>query len=110
MRENEMHSILRPIAIAALVVISGNVEAHTLQIQCKKLNTTDVVCRGLFTDGEVARGQTIQLLDENSGRVLASAKTDAEGKYAFKAPNAEYSVVIQASKAEITSLSSEDIW
>jgi hypothetical protein len=85
-------------------------EAHTLQIQCKKLNAADVVCRGLFTDGEVARGQTIQLLDENSGRVLATGKTDVEGKYAFKAPSAEYSVVIQVSKAEVTSMSSEDIW
>ena len=105
-----MKWILRSIAIATMVVISGNVEAHTLQIQCKKLNTTDVVCRGLFTDGEVARGQTIQLLDENSGRVLATAKTDVEGKYAFKAPGPEYSVVIQASKSEVTSMSSEDIW
>ena len=105
-----MNSVLRPIAIAVLVLMSGSVEAHTLQIQCKKLNSADVVCRGLFTDGEVARGQTIQLLDENSGRVLASAKTDVEGKYAFKAPNAEYSVVIQASKSEVTSMSSEDIW
>ncbi len=99
-----------PIAIAAMVFVSGSVEAHTLQIQCKKLSTSDVVCRGLFTDGEVARGQTVQLVDENSGRVLAAGKTDVEGKYAFKAPGAEYSVVIQASRAEVTSMSSEDIW
>ena len=105
-----MKRSLFQIAIAAMLAMSGSAEAHTLQIQCKKLNATDVVCRGLFTDGEVARGQTVQLLDENNGRVLATGKTDVEGKYAFKAPGAEYSVVMQASKAEITSMSSEDIW
>jgi hypothetical protein len=53
---------------------------------------------------------TIQLIDEETEKVIATGKTDVEGKYGFKAPGAVYSVVIQASKAEVASLSSEDIW
>ena len=97
-------------ALVAVAIFSGTADAHTLKIDCKKTSTTDVVCRGLFSDGEVARGMTIQLVDESSDKVLATAKTDVEGKYAFKVPAPEYSVVIQASKAEIASISGEDIW
>ena len=99
------------ISIAAVVIFAGAADAHTLRLQCKKISTDDVVCRALFSDGEVARGMAVQLYDENAGdKVLRTGKTDAKGEYAFKAPNAEYSVVIVATKSEVTSLSSEDIW
>ena len=98
------------IGMIAAVAISATAEAHTLRIQCKKLSTDDVVCRALFSDGEVGRGMTIQLINEQDDRVLRTAKTDVKGEYAFKAPGPEYSVVIQANKSEVASLSSEDIW
>ncbi len=97
------------LGMVAAMAISAGAEAHSLQLQCKKLNADDVVCRALFTDGEVGRGMSVQLIDEQD-KVLRSAKTDARGEYAFKAPGPEYNVVVQASKAEVTSLSSEDIW
>jgi hypothetical protein len=90
------------------MILSGAAEAHTLQIQCKNTGT-EVVCRGLFSDGEVARAMQIQLIDEKD-KVLATGKTDVQGMYAFKAPGPEYNVVIQASKGMVTSISSEDIW
>lgn len=99
------------IGIAAVVIFAGAADAHTLRLQCKKISADDVVCRALFSDGEVGRGMTVQLYDENGGeKVLRTGKTDAKGEYAFKSPNAEYSVVVQANKSEVTSLSSEDIW
>lgn len=99
------------IGVTAAVVFAGAADAHTLRLQCKKISTDDVVCRALFSDGEVGRGMTVQLYDENGGdKVLRTGKTDFKGEYAFKSPNAEYSVVVQATKSEVTSLSSEDIW
>lgn len=92
------------------IAISSTVEAHTLRLQCKKLTAGDVVCRALFSDGDIARGMPVQLIDETNDKVLRTAKTDVKGEYAFKAPGAEYNVVVQASKGEVTSLSSEDIW
>jgi hypothetical protein len=93
------------------VVIASAADAHTLRVQCKKTGPDDVVCRALFSDGEVARGMAVQLIDEMAGdKVVHTAKTDFKGEYAFKAPSPEYSVVVQASKAEVTSISSEDIW
>jgi hypothetical protein len=94
----------------ATIAISATAEAHTLRIQCKKLTADDVVCRALFSDGEVGRAMTVQLISEQDDKVLRTAKTDVKGEYAFKAPGAEYSVVVQANKSEIASLSSEDIW
>jgi len=105
-----MRKLLSLSAGIVALMLSSAVDAHTLQVQCKKTTSADIVCRGLFTDGEVARAMTIQLIDEETEKVIATGKTDAEGKYAFKAPGAVYSVVIQASKAEVASLSSEDIW
>ncbi len=93
----------------AVLLFAGAADAHTLRLDCHKTTGDNVVCRGLFADGEVARGMAIQLIDEHD-KVLTSAKTDVEGKYAFKAPGPEYNVVVQASKAEVASMSSEDIW
>jgi hypothetical protein len=105
-----MKATLSLLAGATVLALSGAADAHTLQIQCHKTSGDEVVCRGMFSDGEVARGMTIQLFNEDSEKVLATGRTDFEGKYTFKAPGPVYSVVIQASKAEVTSLSSEDIW
>ena len=99
------------IGLTAAVIFAGAADAQTLRLQCKKISADDVVCRALFSDGEVGRGMTVQLYDENDGdKVLRTGKTDVKGEYAFKAQNAEYSVVVQANKSEVTSLSSEDIW
>jgi hypothetical protein len=98
------------IAGIAAVLLAGAANAHTLRIECKKTTDTDVVCRGLFTDGEVARNISVQLIDEDSDKVLASGKTNVQGRYAFKVPPQQYAVVIQASKSEIASMSGEDIW
>lgn len=99
------------IVIAAVAIVASVADAHTLRLQCKKISADDVVCRALYSDGDVGRGMTVQLYDENAGdKVFRAGKTDVKGEYAFKAPNAEYSVVVQANKSEVTSLSSEDIW
>jgi hypothetical protein len=96
-------------AILIALTLSGFADAHSLRIQCKKLDADNVLCRGLFTDGEVARNMPVQLIDEED-RVLASGRTDTQGIYAFKAPTAEYNVVVEANKGHIASISSEDIW
>lgn len=94
---------------AALIGFTTAAGAHTLRVECKKLNQTNVVCRGVFSDGEIARAMTVQLYDE-SDKLLATGKTDTKGEYAFKVPAPEYNVVVAASKAEVASMSSEDIW
>ena len=96
------------VAVVALT-LAGVADAHSLRVQCKKLDGDNVVCRSLFTDGEVARNMAVQLIDEND-RVLATGRTDTTGSYAFKAPAAEYNVVVEGNKGHIASLSSEDIW
>jgi hypothetical protein len=108
--EAPMKRVVSLITGCTALLLAGLADAHTLQIQCKKASPTDVVCRGLFSDGEVARAKSIQIIDENSDKVLATGKTDVEGKYSFKAPGPEYAVVIQASKGEVASISAEDIW
>jgi hypothetical protein len=96
---------------ATLIALSfSHANAHSLRIQCKKLNADNVTCRFLFTDGEVARNIPVQLIDEDSDKVLTSGRTDMQGMYAFKAPAAEYNVVVEANKGHVASMSSEDIW
>jgi hypothetical protein len=104
-----MKSAISLTALAVALTLSAAAQAHSLRVECKKLNADNVVCRSLFTDGEVARNMLVQLIDEND-RVVASGRTDTEGKYAFKAPGAEYNVVVEANKGHVASMSSEDIW
>ena len=103
----------RAISLVATVIVlclSSAADAHSLRIQCKKLDADNVACRFLFTDGDVARNIPVQLIDEDSERVLASGRTDTQGMYAFKAPAAEYNVVVEADKGHVASMSSVDIW
>jgi hypothetical protein len=105
-----MSRTLGLLAGVTALTLAGAADAHTLQLQCHKTTADQVVCRALFSDGEVGRAMTIQLINEENEQVITTGKTDVEGKYSFKAPGQVYSVVVQASKAEVTSLSSEDIW
>ena len=98
------------VAIAAVLGLSTGADAHTLRLQCKKITTEDVVCRAITTDGELARDVEIQLLATTDYRALATAKTDAAGMYAFKAPDVGYHVVAIGDKVHVTSLASVDIW
>jgi hypothetical protein len=105
-----MKSAVSVAAILLALSLSSVGNASSLRIQCKKLTDDNVVCRFLFTDGQVARGMSVQLIDENSDKVLVSGRTDAQGIYAFKPPALEYNVVIEANKGHVASMSSEDIW
>jgi hypothetical protein len=98
------------VAISIALSLFSSANAHSLRIQCKKLDADNVICRLLFTDGEVARNIPVQLIDEDSERVLAGGRTDMQGMYSFKAPAAEYNVVVEANKGHVASMSSEDIW
>jgi hypothetical protein len=105
-----MKTAISLLATLVALSLSSSANAHSLRIQCKKLNVDNVVCRFLFTDGEVARNIPVQLIAEDSDRVLASGRTDMQGMYSFKAPAAEYNVVIEANKGHVASMSSEDMW
>ena len=105
-----MHKMFGLIAIAAVFAMSVEADAHTLQIQCKKITNEDVVCRAITTDGELARDIEIQLLATKDYRVLATGKTDAAGMYAFKAPDVGYHIVATGDKAHVANLASVDIW
>ena len=97
-------------AVLVALLLPSTLSASTLRIQCKKISAEDVVCRFLFTGGQIARGMPVRLVDENTDNVLATGRTDVQGMYAFKPPAAEYNVVIEANKGHVASMSSEDIW
>jgi hypothetical protein len=97
------------LAGAAVLFVSGAADAHSLRLECKKTTAENVMCRTIASDGEVLRDVTVQLLDE-SDKLIGSGKTDVKGQYTFKAPAAEYNVVVQANKSHVASLSGEDIW
>src|SRR5450755_1198383 len=105
-----MKSAVSVAAVLLAFSLSSVANASSLRIQCKKLADDNVVCRFLFTDGQVARGMPVRLVDENNDTVLVNARTDAQGVYAFKPPTLEYNVVIEANKGHVASMSSEDIW
>jgi hypothetical protein len=104
---------MKSVSVAAVLLalsLSNVANASSLRIQCKKITDDNVVCGFLFTDGQVARGMPVRLVDENSDKVLVNARTDEQGMYAFKPPALEYNVVIEANKGHVASMSSEDIW
>ena len=103
----KMKSVVGLSAIVIALSLSSVANAHSLRVQCKKLSDDNVVCRFLFTNGGIARNMPVQLVDEDSDKVLASSRTDAQGMFAFKPPGAEYNVVIEANKGHVASISSD---
>ena len=80
---------MKSVSVAGVLLgfsLSSVANASSLRIQCKKLSDDNVVCRVLFTDGQVARGMPVQLVDENSDKVLVNGRTDVQGMYAFNPP------------------------
>jgi hypothetical protein len=96
--------------MTAALGLSTGADAHSLRLECKKITNDGVVCRAITSDGELARDVEIQLLATTDYRVLATAKTDAAGMYAFKAPDVGYHVVATGDKAHVASMASVDIW
>jgi len=105
-----MYKTFGLIAAAAVLGMASAAHAHTLRLECKKIANQDVVCRAITSDGELARDIEIQLLATGDYRVLATAKTNAAGEYAFKAPHVGYHIVATGDKAHITNMASVDIW
>src|SRR5262245_23937831 len=98
------------LAVSAVVLMLSTVaDAHTLRIECKKTTGDNIVCRGVFSDGELARLLNGILIDDEE-RVLSMGKTDVKGEYAFTAPGPIYNVVIDGDKAHMAAMSSLDIW
>jgi hypothetical protein len=80
--------IMKKIILAVVAVALGfstGVYAHTLRIECKKTTGDTIVCRGVFSDGELARRLAVILVDDEE-KVLSSGKTDVKGEYTFTAP------------------------
>ena len=103
---------MRTIGLAVSAVALGlctAAYAHTLRIECKKMTGDTVVCRGLFSDGELARRLPVIIIDDEE-RVLSSGMTDVKGEYTFTAPGPEYNVVIEGDRAHTAGMSSLDIW
>jgi hypothetical protein len=103
---------MRTIGLAVIAVVLGfgtAVYAHTLRIECKKMTGDMVVCRGVFSDGELARRLPVIIIDDEE-RVLSMGMTDVKGEYTFTAPGPEYNVVIEGDRAHTAGMSSLDIW
>ena len=96
-------------ATAIALLLSTAADAHSLRIECKKTTADNVVCRGVFSDGELARLLTVIIIDDEE-KVLSMGRTDVKGEFAFTAPGPIYNVVIDGDKAHISSMSSLDIW
>ena len=103
-----MKTMIWTVSAVALGLSTG-VYAHTLRIECKKTTGDTVVCRGVFSDGELARRLPIILIDDEE-KVLSSGKTDVKGEYTFTPPGPEYNVVIEGDRAHVAGMSSLDIW
>jgi len=105
-----MYKTLGLIATVAVLAVSTVAEAHSLRLECKRITKDDIVCRTITSDGELARDVEMLLLASKDYAVLATAKTDAAGIYAFKVPAVEFHVVAMGDKAHVASLSGIDIW
>jgi hypothetical protein len=103
-----MKTIGLGVSVVALV-LSTTADAHSLRIECKKTTAENVVCRGVFSDGELARLLPVILIDDEE-KVLAMGRTDVRGEYTFTAPGPEYNVVIEGDRAHVAAISSLDIW
>ena len=103
-----MKTIMLAVVAVALGLSTG-VAAHTLRIECKKTSGDTVICRGVFSDGELARRLSIILVDDEE-KVLSMGKTDVKGEYTFTAPGPEYNVVIEGDRGHVAGMSSLDIW
>lgn len=68
--------------------------AHGIDLKWTQINDR-VIVEAFFDDGAPARDARVTILDGEK-KVVASAKTDAEGKCSLRAPVGQYQIVVDA--------------
>jgi len=85
--------ILAPLFV---LLLFGQVQAHTLYFTLNGGDDNTVELEGLFSNGQTAAGVTVRLYDKQAKRVIWQGKTDEFGSCVFNRPGIPYEVELDA--------------
>lgn len=89
--------------VVCLCVLAGSAHAHHLGVECK-LRDGQVEVEAFYDDDTTAKNAQIEALDSDK-KVIASGRTDAQGRWAFPAPGpGTYQIVVDAGAGHRTTV------
>ncbi|MUM76266.1 hypothetical protein GKC30_01310 [Pseudodesulfovibrio sp. F-1] len=94
--------------IAALLLFSTSVWAHTPLCDCFDNGDGTVTCQGSFSDGSSASGVTMRVLDAG-GKIVVEGKMDKVSEFSFEKPQGDYTVQFDAGAGHTLDIGSSRI-
>jgi hypothetical protein len=92
----------------AILLLCGQVSAHTPLCSCYDNGDGTVTCEGGFSDGSSAAGVRMRVQDGKGG-VLIKGKMDEDSEFTFDKPADAYKVVFDAGEGHVVEIEGKEI-
>ena len=105
-----MHRVnmLVGVLIVGMILMAGDVSAHTPLCFCYDNGDGTVTCEGGFSDGSSASGVEVSVVDKD-GRILIKGKMDDYSEFVFDTPSLPYKVIFDAGPGHAVEVPGEEI-
>lgn len=94
--------------LATLMTAVGPTWAHNPVIECRQVSADTIVCRGGFSDGSLAPGVRIDVVDYDD-KVLYSGKLGKDSTLSFKKPKGPFYVLFDAGPGHVVEVDHAEI-
>lgn len=94
--------------LLSMMVAVGPAWAHNPVIECRQVAVDTIVCRGGFSDGSLAPGVRIDVVDYDD-KVLYSGKLGKDSTLSFRKPQAAFYVLFDAGPGHVVEVDHAEI-
>jgi len=101
-------TILRLSAALVLLGAAVPVHAHHPTARCQQQDAQTIVCRGGFSDGGGAAGVVMDVISYDE-KILISGKLDDKSTFAFKKPQGDFYVLMDAGAGHVVEIDHTEI-
>jgi hypothetical protein len=108
LRRAGLKSGLRATTLLSTLLFASASQAHSPVFDCFNDDGGKVTCEGGFSDGTSATGVRVRVLDKDD-KVLLEGKIDADGRFTFAKPKADFHVVFDAGAGHSATVFGADI-
>lgn len=94
--------------LATTMMAVGSAWAHNPVIECRQVSADTIVCRGGFSDGSLAPGVRIDVVDYDD-KLLHSGKLGKDSTLSFKKPKVAFYVLFDAGPGHVVEVDHAEI-
>lgn len=94
--------------LAGALLAGAPALAHNPVVECRQVSADTIVCRGGFSDGSLAPGVRLDVLNYDD-KVLLAGKLGKDSTLSFKKPQGEFYVLFDAGPGHVVEVDHAEI-